>query len=182
MSLDANAHQEVAVRITYREVHGPYGGNSIDIPATVLTYTGVLLLTPFVQSLASSVGSKVGERLDQSARDALRRLMRRHAVEAESLPQVAEEAGGNPPVIFTRAARPRVVVEVHDDISAEALLEITRMNFEELFGLIPQDDSSQCRLIRLRGRWVGYLADGQPAFCFWYSEGRKWVRLEGPAE
>jgi hypothetical protein len=108
--------------------------------------------------------------------------MRRHAVEAESLPQLEEEADGNPPVEFAHTVRPRVLVEVHDDISAEALLEIPRMDFEELFDLIPQDNPGRCRLIRLRGRWFGYLANNQPAFCFWYPEGRNWVRLEGPVE
>jgi hypothetical protein len=108
--------------------------------------------------------------------------MRRHAVEADDPPQDEEDADGNAEELFSRTSRPRVVVEVNDEISAEALLEIPRIDFEELLALIPHDHSGQCRLIRLRGRWVGYLVDDQPAFCFWYSEGQQWVRLEGSTE
>lgn len=166
---------QYAVRITYHEARGTGHGGANGPGPVLLTYAGVLLLAPFVQALASSLGAKLGEQLDRATRDALRRLLRQQASE-HGLRSRINGYWPNSPVSLSPTCHPRVVLEVSESDPAEALCQIPRMDFGALVALIPTDEQRQIRVDWVGGRWVAYFMGGRPALHAWNPESRTWVQ------
>jgi hypothetical protein len=165
--------EQCVVRITYHEARGTGHGGANGPGPVLLTYAGVLLLVPFVQALASTLGAKLGEQLDRATRDSLRRLLRQQASE-DGLAARIDGFRPNSPVSLTPTCHPRVVLEVSEDDPVEALCQIPRMDFGALAALIPAAEQRQLRVDWVGERWVAYFMGGQPALHAWNTESRTW--------
>ncbi|EHN73417.1 hypothetical protein SMCF_7146 [Streptomyces coelicoflavus ZG0656] len=167
-----DVREQCVVRITYHEARGTGHGGANGPGPVLLTYTAVLLLVPFVQALASSLGAKLGERMDRAASDGMRRLLRQQA--SESGPTRIAGPWPKAPVELSPGAHPRIVLEVDEDDPAEALCEIPRMDFAALAALVPADEERQLRVVHIGERWMTYFVGGQPALHAWNPESRTW--------
>jgi hypothetical protein len=172
--------EQYVVRITYHERHGTGHGGANGPGPVLLTYAGVLLLVPFVQALASSLGTKLGEQLDRATRDSLRRLLRQQASENGN-PARIDNFRPNSPVSLSPTCHPRVVLEVSEDDPVKALCQIPRMDFGALAALIPAAEQRQLRVDWLGERWVAYFMGGQPVLHAWNPESRTWVQWSAAA-
>ncbi|NEB04324.1 hypothetical protein [Streptomyces sp. SID13726] len=144
---------------TPRAGSSPFGAH-----AAVYIAAGATLL-PFLQALAGAVGTRVGERLDDAARGALRRLLRRELEEG------APGESGPAPRFLTTQGGTRIRLDA--DLPEEALPQLLTM----AFGPLEEGDPDAPALVRWTSAgWLATVADsGQLHDLNWDFGRSEWV-------
>ncbi|MEU8669457.1 hypothetical protein OG333_37250 (plasmid) [Streptomyces anulatus] len=124
-------------------------------------------LLPFLQALWGVMGTRIGERLDDTARGALRRILRRELEQGR--------ARGNSPAPRLLTTPGGTQIRLDADMPEEALPHLLDMVFERL----EEGDPDAPALVRWTpAGWLATVArSGQLYDLSWDSQRSDWVRL-----
>ncbi|WP_330476767.1 hypothetical protein OG301_00155 [Streptomyces platensis] len=141
----------------------PQGSFVIGDNNSVAMFIAGATLLPFLQALWAVVGTRIGERLDDATRGALRRLLRR---------ELEEGFGSSPtPRLLTTPAGTQIRLDA--DTPEEALPQLLSMAFERLEEGVPNAPA----LVRWTSAgWLATVArSGQLYDLTWDIERSDWV-------
>ncbi|MER7178139.1 hypothetical protein ABT404_01345 [Streptomyces hyaluromycini] len=140
-------------------------GNYNSVGSAAVFLAGATLL-PFVQAVWAVVGTRAGERLDDTTRGALRRILRRE------LEQGAPRGSSPAPRLLTTPGGTQIRLDA--DMPEEALPQLLAMVFERL----EEGDLNAPALVRWHpAGWLATVArSGQLYDLTWDSRRSDWVR------
>lgn len=145
---------------------GPVSASFSGTAATTVIATVALL--PFVQAVVSTLGTRLGEALDNKARATVRTLLERWGrIQNERSP---ESQPGTFGIVMTPQAS-QALVRITSDLPAEAIVQLAAMQFHDL--AVPENG-------QVTVRWVGdqwlasLLQDGVLTDRTWNADHRSW--------